>query len=487
MTRGRRAARGRAPLTTHRPQEVPDDRARRVPQRRVRPAGDDHRRRRRHQRRQPAHDAGGRGADPDRPDPPGRAGRAARLRLLLPDRAPLPARGRRVQPEPAPDPDGDRRADQADPARSDREHPHVAPPGPPRRAGGDPRRHLRRTARVRARPRLPAPRDRGARRSAGRHDPGPGAQPGLLRGGLRDHHEVLDAGVVQPPRRVLHDPAVVHPLEPQADDRLLQRARQRPRPRGRDRHRRPRHVLGRQPGAGHDDQAAGAAGVPAAAAEAVPADVAAADEPALDRVRRPARRQRLLHRRAEQPAEAEHRDLLRRRPRRPASPTASTAASSSTAGTRPATAASSPAATSTSPTTGIGDMDRAARALEVQWDYYGPFGFAGVLAEPGETVDIGRKVTAEELRATRRRHPRLGRPGDRGDHEDQGRSAATTTSCSTPGSSWAASRAAEIEDQMRCFAEEVMPVLRARVRRPGRVPGERRLAGARGPGPGVRA
>ena len=45
---------------------------------------------------------------------------------------------------------------QAHPARSDGEHPHVAPPGPPRRAGGDPRRGVRGTARVRARPRLPA-------------------------------------------------------------------------------------------------------------------------------------------------------------------------------------------------------------------------------------------------------------------------------------------------------------------------------------------
>ena len=46
---------------------------------------------------------------------------------------------------------------------------------------------------------------------------------------------------------------------------------------------------------------------------------------------------------------------------------------------------------------GIGDLDRAARALEVQWDYYGPFGFAAVLAEPGETVDMP-KITAAELR-----------------------------------------------------------------------------------------
>lgn len=47
----------------------------------------------------------------------------------------------------------------------------------------------------------------------------------------------------------------------------------------------------------------------------------------------------------------------------------------------------------------VGDMDRAAKALEVQWDYYGPFGFAAVLADnEQEATDLGRKVTAEELR-----------------------------------------------------------------------------------------
>ncbi|MEK6439490.1 LLM class flavin-dependent oxidoreductase [Pseudonocardia sp. T1-2H] len=48
---------------------------------------------------------------------------------------------------------------------------------------------------------------------------------------------------------------------------------------------------------------------------------------------------------------------------------------------------------------GLGDLDRAAQALELQWDYYGPFGFAAVLAEADEPFyDMSMKVTAEMLR-----------------------------------------------------------------------------------------
>jgi len=48
---------------------------------------------------------------------------------------------------------------------------------------------------------------------------------------------------------------------------------------------------------------------------------------------------------------------------------------------------------------GLGDMDRAARALELQWDYYGPFGFAAVLADADEPMyDLDMKVTADLLR-----------------------------------------------------------------------------------------
>jgi len=48
---------------------------------------------------------------------------------------------------------------------------------------------------------------------------------------------------------------------------------------------------------------------------------------------------------------------------------------------------------------GLGDMDRAARGMELQWDYYGPFGFAAVLAEADEPFyDLNMKVTADLLR-----------------------------------------------------------------------------------------
>jgi len=48
---------------------------------------------------------------------------------------------------------------------------------------------------------------------------------------------------------------------------------------------------------------------------------------------------------------------------------------------------------------GLGDLDRAARGMELQWDYYGPFGFAAVLAEGDEPFyDLNMKVTADLLR-----------------------------------------------------------------------------------------
>jgi alkanesulfonate monooxygenase SsuD/methylene tetrahydromethanopterin reductase-like flavin-dependent oxidoreductase (luciferase family) len=44
-------------------------------------------------------------------------------------------------------------------------------------------------------------------------------------------------------------------------------------------------------------------------------------------------------------------------------------------------------------------LDRAARALELQFDYYGPFGFAAILARLDEPMfDLNKKVTAEMLR-----------------------------------------------------------------------------------------
>jgi alkanesulfonate monooxygenase SsuD/methylene tetrahydromethanopterin reductase-like flavin-dependent oxidoreductase (luciferase family) len=109
---------------------------------------------------------------------------------------------------------------------------------------------------------------------------------------------------------------------------------------------------------------------------------------------------------------------------------------------------------------GIGDMERAARGVEMQWDYYGPFGFTAGLTRPGEqplahdtkvTQDLliernvaihGTKefVTQELLRCKE----------EAGYGEDFGVML------------WfelAGFSGAEIEDQMICFAEEIMPVL----------------------------
>jgi alkanesulfonate monooxygenase SsuD/methylene tetrahydromethanopterin reductase-like flavin-dependent oxidoreductase (luciferase family) len=46
---------------------------------------------------------------------------------------------------------------------------------------------------------------------------------------------------------------------------------------------------------------------------------------------------------------------------------------------------------------GVGDLERAKRALELQWDYFGPFGFTAALANPGETIGNDRKATADWL------------------------------------------------------------------------------------------
>jgi alkanesulfonate monooxygenase SsuD/methylene tetrahydromethanopterin reductase-like flavin-dependent oxidoreductase (luciferase family) len=108
---------------------------------------------------------------------------------------------------------------------------------------------------------------------------------------------------------------------------------------------------------------------------------------------------------------------------------------------------------------GIGDLDRAARGLEVQWDYYGPFGFAAVVADPGEEVDMGRKVTFQELRDRKiALHGSVDMITEEilkikevAGYED------------FMFNSWfemGGFSTTEIEEQMMCFAEEIMPVLR---------------------------
>jgi alkanesulfonate monooxygenase SsuD/methylene tetrahydromethanopterin reductase-like flavin-dependent oxidoreductase (luciferase family) len=109
---------------------------------------------------------------------------------------------------------------------------------------------------------------------------------------------------------------------------------------------------------------------------------------------------------------------------------------------------------------GIGDMDRAAKALEVQWDYYGPFGFAAVLAdENDDPTDMARKVTAEELR---RKGVALHGSVDYVTEEIL----KIKQICGYEDfmfNAWfelGGFAGSEIEDQMLCFAEEIMPVLR---------------------------
>ena len=67
------------------------------------------------------------------------------------------------------------------------------------------------------------------------------------------------------------------------------------------------------------------------------------------------------------------------------------------------------------------ERQRFLRALELQWDYYGPFGFAAVLADENEPLyDISKRVSGETLlKRSRARGSASGRR--RGDHQNQGR------------------------------------------------------------------
>lgn len=109
---------------------------------------------------------------------------------------------------------------------------------------------------------------------------------------------------------------------------------------------------------------------------------------------------------------------------------------------------------------GIGDLDRAGRGLELQWDYFGPFGFAAALANPGEKIPHDLKVTPEYLRDDRKMalhgpvdyviEQLLKLKSDIG-YEDDFATMVWFELAGFAGS--------EIEEQMQCFAENVMPVL----------------------------
>ena len=119
------------------------------------------------------------------------------LPVVLADRAPFPAGRRGDEPEPAVHPNGDRRADQEDPTGPVRQHRGLASSGAYCRADRAARRDQRRARRMRHGPRLPTARERDAGPPLWLDDPGPGAQPQGVRGGGRDHPQMLDRAVLR--------------------------------------------------------------------------------------------------------------------------------------------------------------------------------------------------------------------------------------------------------------------------------------------------
>lgn len=108
---------------------------------------------------------------------------------------------------------------------------------------------------------------------------------------------------------------------------------------------------------------------------------------------------------------------------------------------------------------GLGDLDRAGRALELQWAYYGPFGFVAVLANADEApYDLNKKVTADLLRQKKTAiHgskqyviDSIMEIKDQCGYEDFMFNAWFELAGFATG---------EVEAQMQYFAEEIMPVL----------------------------
>jgi alkanesulfonate monooxygenase SsuD/methylene tetrahydromethanopterin reductase-like flavin-dependent oxidoreductase (luciferase family) len=109
---------------------------------------------------------------------------------------------------------------------------------------------------------------------------------------------------------------------------------------------------------------------------------------------------------------------------------------------------------------GIGDLDRAARGAEAQWDFYGAFGFSGALTNPGETpYPLDMKVTADLLREKRvALHGSVDQiiEGLLEVRDGAGYGDDFMVNCHFELAGFAG---AEIEEQMQCFAERVVPVL----------------------------
>ena len=105
------------------------------------------------------------------------------------------------------------------------------------------------------------------------------------------------------------------------------------------------------------------------------------------------------------------------------------------------------------------ERERFHRALELQWDYYGPFGFAAVLADEKEPLyDLGKKVKAETLLS--KGVALSGRPADVAAEimkvkEGCGYEDFIVNAWFETGGF----EGREIEDQMQYFAEEVSPLI----------------------------
>jgi alkanesulfonate monooxygenase SsuD/methylene tetrahydromethanopterin reductase-like flavin-dependent oxidoreductase (luciferase family) len=105
------------------------------------------------------------------------------------------------------------------------------------------------------------------------------------------------------------------------------------------------------------------------------------------------------------------------------------------------------------------ELERMKAALELQWDYYGPFGFAAVLAEADEPpYDLNMKVTGDLL--LKKEIALFGTPGDVAE-----KILKIKEQCGYEDFMFHAwfelggFQGEEIEAQMQYFAEEVMPIL----------------------------
>jgi hypothetical protein len=104
-------------------------------------------------------------------------------------------------------------------------------------------------------------------------------------------------------------------------------------------------------------------------------------------------------------------------------------------------------------------LDRAARAIELQFDYYGPFGFGAVVARLDEPMfDLNKKVTAQMLRDRE-----IAIHGSKQYVVDtimkMRNECGYDDFCFLGWFELGGFHAKEIEEQMQIFAEEVMPVL----------------------------